>query len=320
LFHPQKTNLKMAHWLNKKVATLIAFIFAFNAFGQMTTEGTGETDYKDPKGHEKFRKRSHAVGSWQINQLKNGALVVRLKTNKMAIDELMKAGNTKRAEEVRLEQYAINKNTMFAYKDNYTFSKVYFIYSNSSDSLLNGARSGIFLDTNMVVDPSITMNESFYLIAERDYAYNSSIGFVEEDSAKFYIEKGNPVKEMAIILKNKYGHQLKSPFPYFVAEKTFMDGGYDFPIKTVPTSNGNSKIVYVVNKTYLQDLKSAESAGRSAPVSSTRTQTVKVKKHYTYEKLAEYVSELNDNLTRYHRENPSSEEPKGFADARRFFY
>jgi hypothetical protein len=312
----------MAHWLNKKIASLVVLVFALNSFGQTVTpviaaEHESNTDYKDPKGHEKFGKRSRAVGSWQINQLKNGALVVRLKTNKMAIDELMKSGNTKRAEEIRLEQFAINKNTMFAYLDKYKFSKVYFIYSNSSDSLLNGARSGIFLDTNLVINPSITMNEQYYLIAERDYAYNSSIGFVQEDSAKFYIEKGNPVKEMSVILKNKYNHQLKGPFPYYVNEKTFMDAGYDFPIKTVPAQNGSSGIMYTVNKTYFQDMQTAPDKRVIYPAG---TQTVRIKKQFTYEKLAEYVDQLNDNLTRYHRENPSPESTKGFADAKPFLY
>jgi hypothetical protein len=310
----------MAHWLNKKVITLVAFAFTLNAFGQMATSASTDADYKETKPHEKFYRRSRAVGAWQINQLKKGAIVVRLKTDKMVIDELMKAGKPKQAEEVRVEQFVINKNTMFAYLDKYKFSKVYFIYSNSSDSLLKGIRSGIFLDTNLTIDPSITMSEDFYLIAERDYAYNSSIGFVPEDSARFYIERGNPVKEMAIVIKNKYGHQLKDPFPYSIIGSSFVSGTYDFPVKTFTDDKGNSKIVYVVNKTYLEYLKNAEKEGRNVPAISPGTQTVKIQKKFTYEKLAEYVDSLNESFYRYYRENPSPEETRGFADAKPFFY
>ena len=89
---------------------------------------------------------------------------------------------------------------------------------------MKGARSGIFLDTNLVVDPKIELKENFYLLAERDDVYNSSIGFVREDTARFIKETGNASKDAAIVIKNKYGHQLKDPFPFFVINKSTITG------------------------------------------------------------------------------------------------
>lgn len=283
-------------------AVLAMFVFAGSVFAQNNNAAYNTGDYKDPVQFDKFRKRKDVVAAWQINQLKDGALVVRLKTNQTLIDELTKKGDTKTALEKQKEQYAINKNTIHAFKDYFNFCKVYFVSSNFSDSLLNGARTGFFLDSNLNIDPSIKMNENFYLIAERDYGYNSSIGFVPEDSARKVVETGNPVREMAIVLKNKYGHQLKGPFPYLVKEKNFMDAGYDFPISV--TQNGNNvKFDYTVNKTYLADLKEKDKGKAGVTTPAAGNSTVKIKKQFTYEKIANTVDQLNDQLNQFYRKN-----------------
>ncbi|MBL7931391.1 MAG: hypothetical protein JNL60_05800, partial [Bacteroidia bacterium] len=207
----------MAHRLNKQIFLLLLCACALASFSQTVesvTEKPGEKDYKDPEQFDKFYKRRKMISAWQINKLKEGALVIRLKTNKLLIDALQKEGKDELAEQKRMEALGINKNISRAFRKNYTFSKIYFIYSSSSDTLLKGARSNIFLDSNLVVDPNLTMNESFYLICEGDYVYNSSIGFVPEDSARFQTERGNPTVEAPIVVKNKYGHQLKRPFPF----------------------------------------------------------------------------------------------------------
>jgi hypothetical protein len=181
-------------------------------------------EYKDQDQFKNFYSRRNAVGKWQINQLKNGALCVRLHTNKNLIDGLRKMGKADLATQKEQEMMAINKNIVTAFTRYYNFSKVYFFFSNHSDTLLKGARSGIFLDTNLVMDPKIEMKESFYLLAEKDDAYNSSIGFVKEDTAKYIKESGNASKECAMVIKNKYGHQLKDPFPFFVISRSAVVG------------------------------------------------------------------------------------------------
>lgn len=293
---------------NKSLCFLAAFLISCIGYAQQLT-GEPERfdkDYKDPVAHEQFNKRRMAVGAWQINELKKGALVVRLKTNKMLLDELNKQGKPELAKEKELELHAINKNTMIAYLDRFKFCKVYFIASNHSDTLLKGIRSGIFLDTTLRVNPAITMNENFYLLAERDYAYNSSIGFVPEDSARTIIERGNPVREMAIVVKNKYGHQLKAPFPYYVQEKNFMDASYEFPIKVTTDASGRQEIYFPVNKTYLEKTK-ANDEKIPEPRKIQGYSSVKVKKQFTYEKIAESVQELDESLTKFYRENPQSD-------------
>jgi hypothetical protein len=318
----------MAPTLNK----FIAFIFVISALTGLSQKQTSDNnkynnknvhngdDYKDPEQFEKFRKRRTTIANWQINELKNnGAVVVRLKTNKKLIDELIAQGKMDLATEKEKEQYVINANTYAAYRDYFKFCKVYFILSNSSDSLLNGARTGIFLDSTLKIDPSITMNEKFYLLAERDYGYNSSIGFVAEDTARKVVEGGNPVKEMAVVLKNKYGHQLKAPFPYSVKEKNFMDALFDIPVTTSGTVGKDMTVSYTINRTYLADIKDKD-AGKPVKQKTSGNTTAKIKKQFTYEKIALAVDELNDELERFYRSSPKIEESKMDASVKPFLY
>ena len=207
----------MVHLLNKKIAFFLAlfFIAGFAISQEAASETPVYDDYKDRTQHKNFSIIRRVVSEWQIHQLKNGALVVRLKTNQKVIDALLQRGEKRLAEKKRLEQLAININISRAYRYRYKFSALYFMYSFSSDTLLNGGRTNMFLDSMLVIDSSIIMKESFYLLAETDNIYNSSIGFVKEEEAKAQIEQGSETTvDALIVLKNKYGHQLKHPFPY----------------------------------------------------------------------------------------------------------
>jgi hypothetical protein len=260
----------MVQSLNK-FFILLFVVFSFTGNSQTGSDADHvfrPGEYKDSKQFQDFYKRRNIVGRWQIKQLKNGALCVRLHNNKTLIDGLKKMGKADLAAQKELEFLAINKNIVMAFTRYYNFSKVYFFYSTSSDTLLKGARSGIFLDTNLVVDPKIEMKETFYLLAEHDDAYNSSIGFVPEDTARFIKETGNPSKEAAMVIKNKYGHQLKDPFPFFVINKS----------TTVGTPVTNVMLGGVV-----------------VPVTVERKN--RLEKHYAY------VTNLNKHFTNFYEEN-----------------
>ena len=260
----------------------------------------GDKDYKDEEQFEKFSKRRKMVAAWQISQLKEGALVVRLRTNHLLEEALIKKGKVRLAEEKRLETQAINMNTMRAYINHYTFSKVYFIYSNSSDTLLKGARGHIFIDTTLNVNPAIVMTEKFYLLAERDDAYNSSIGFLTEDSAKVQIEKGTAVKEMAVIIKNKYGQQLKKPFPYDISDvssprlKSFYVEYVNIQGVSIPFN------VSISRKT---GSDGPEKGSKSYNYKGALT-TLYIPKYLTYMRLSLVVDNLNNRLYEYYKYSP----------------
>ena len=179
--------------------------------------------------------------------------------------------------------------------NNYNFSKVYFIYSHFADTLLKGARENIFLDTNLVIDPKIVMTEKFYLIAENDRIYNSTVGFIPEDSAKVTIEKGSPTtSEEFIVIKNKYGHQLKKPFPYSSKIKAGLD---KTPEVSYITINGFSTPFNVVNLVRRKNAMSFNYNGERMEVF--------IQKSYLYERLTLTVQILNDSFYGYYQANPA---------------
>src|SRR4051812_7610541 len=99
----------MARSLSKKLLLFLGMSLAGAVLAQSsTTIAEKEKDYKDRSSHENFRKRRVGVSAWQINQLKEGALVVRLSTNNHLVSALKQRGLNDEAERARLEQAAIN--------------------------------------------------------------------------------------------------------------------------------------------------------------------------------------------------------------------
>ncbi|MCX7728480.1 MAG: hypothetical protein N2203_03310 [Bacteroidia bacterium] len=191
----------------------LSLIFLFTIISNTYSQ----SDYGNTEQFRHFRNRRLLISNWQINQLADsGALIVRLKSNKKAIDLLKRENKLTAAKEIEKQTYQLNKLIVRAFYKHYNFSKLYFIYDYSSDSLLKGYKKGFFLDTNLNRNTDIEMKEKFYLIAEKDKIVQSSIGFVPEHEASKVSETGAPVKDVAIVIKNKYGHQLKSPFPYYI--------------------------------------------------------------------------------------------------------
>ena len=248
----------MARQLNKIVLLLLLFctsLFAQKNSDNIKRTSDDETAEATTNGDfDKFAKRREEISKWQINQLKNGALVVRLPTNKSAIERLRSLGNQVAANEKENETIALNKLYYRSFARFYKFSKLYFIYSNYSDSLFKGTRTGIFLDSNLVIDNTITMSENYYLLAEKDMLYHSSIGFVDEEQAKSVKEAGTPTKQGFIVLKNKFGHQLKHPFPYFKLFRSF-NKGTSFDKEFIVVIHKEGKTINVpLNRIYREDL------------------------------------------------------------------
>lgn len=216
--------------------------FILSCFILLTTslfaqdEGVKTPVYKDYKSDSSFTNFStlrFKAAYAQINLLKKGALLIRLKTNQRTITQLKKAGNIDLATNLEKETELTNKIMMSAYIKEFTFCPVYFFYSESSDSIRKNNLSGIFVDSTLQINSSIICNASFFLVADEGALYNSSLGIMPESMAKNATEKGSYTRDASIIIKNKYFIQLNKPFPYFqiksgtvVNSKINQDGFY----------------------------------------------------------------------------------------------
>lgn len=181
---------------------------------------TNTPEYKNEGFYHNIKKREE-IASAQINALKNGgALLVRLKTNLTLINKMRAAGNTKEADKIEKVTRLSNKIIVGSYLQELTFCPVYFFYSDKSDSVRNKKLTGILVDTNLNVNPSIICDATFYLVSESGQVYNSSIGIVSELEAPIAKEKGAASSEADIIIKNRYFIQLYNPFPFFQFERS----------------------------------------------------------------------------------------------------
>jgi hypothetical protein len=205
----------MARRLNN-ILLLTCLVFGLSAFSQEDdTTPPKVNNYKSDSSFINFENLRYTVARAQITLLKEGALLVRLKTNANTIKRLKTAGNIDLATQVERETLLNNKVMMRAYRNEFTFCPVYFFTSDYSDSVKHNYLTGIFVDSNLVVDPTIACRATFYLIAEQGSIYESSIGFVTEPQAQKAVERGASSKEVSIVLKNRYFIQLHKPFPYF---------------------------------------------------------------------------------------------------------
>lgn len=206
--------------MGQRFVNIFCCIFLLLVFiSQAQDEGVKSPKYKDYKSdttYNNFSTLRFKVARAQIAALKNGgALLVRLKTNERTIKNLKASGNMDLAAQVERETLLKNQVIMAAYLLEFKFCPVYFFYSTESDSVKHQKLNGILLDTTLTVNSSIVCSAPFYLIAESDQIYNSSLGIVKESLAASSVERGNPVRSVRIVIKNRYFIQLHKPFPYF---------------------------------------------------------------------------------------------------------
>jgi hypothetical protein len=125
-----------------------------------------------------FRKQLKATTKDQINQLKNGALLICLKTKKPNIAALRKIGKNTQADELEKKQALLNANIVAAFKSKFTFCPTYFFYSNQAIHIKErDFNKVVFLDDSLKPDSNIKFENKSFLVAE--------FGKIQQDTAKY---------------------------------------------------------------------------------------------------------------------------------------
>jgi hypothetical protein len=221
------------------LAGLFVFCISFTGIAQNT-----QTGKKNRSSGNQFKILSRE----QINQLKNGALLVRLKTNNNSIAALRKIGKIKQADEMQKKQAAYNLKIIRAFRKNFDFCSVYFFFSNYSTNISERLfNKVIFLNDSLVPDTSIKFTYKTFLTAE--------FGIIEEDTAKYYSYAsfesdssegrhlvshyygGTEMGFGALLIKSDKFIQLRRPFPYYV--RTF---------DSLPVERSTDEVVKMMNK------------------------------------------------------------------------
>lgn len=143
-----------------------------------------------------------------IKELKEGALVVRLKTNQRKIQLLERTlkssklnKNQRKRHQAMLDgtlqtRNDFNEAIADMFLDSFSFCSVYLVYDSSTTSLKKGVKSGIFLDSNQVINPSIQLQESDIFVIN-----------YKKKSSEFPFD---------ILRMQKLNERLEDPFPYYM--------------------------------------------------------------------------------------------------------
>ncbi len=171
-----------------------------------------------------YRKLDKINSEKQIVELHNGVLLVRLFDKQKHIDGLKKVGKLKASKKIEREQLDRNKQIVYAFKNYYDFSKVYFFFSDQSKFISDNLSKVKFVNDSLEVDTSIKVNSNIIFIAEfgitePDTRVYSKEQYYENGQKKTKSYSGSGITLSALVFKNKNFVQLREPFPYYVRER-----------------------------------------------------------------------------------------------------
>ena len=207
--------------MRQKIFFLPIFLFYFlfftqkNAFTQeITVVSPHNYSSEKPNNYYKIRRLE---AEKNIDNLKDGALLVRLKTRSKSLKAYEKAGAHSLVKKMKKTQNAENQLIIDLFNEHFNFCPVYFFYTDDTELLLADQQEGIFLNDNLKKDKNIVLDKDFFLIAE--------FGVLLEEKvwADSLLEAANQNKiyqhqvlNKVIVIKDKNLEQLKRPFPLYV--------------------------------------------------------------------------------------------------------
>ncbi len=151
-------------------------------------------------------KVTYYDASKAANDLKNGVLVVLLRTNEKRLKDLeilsrnpnftdyQRASINQKIGALEAETKRINGALIRNFKGLYNFSAVYFMYDRNIEELKKGVKKGIFVNDSAVVDVTITLPETDFFVC--NYAIAGTANTAE-----------------GLIILNSKMERMKPPFP-----------------------------------------------------------------------------------------------------------
>lgn len=229
--------------------------FGTNFYIPYTPNGTNNLQFSltHQISHRAARKESarrirKRIAGRQIRQLRDGALLVRLKTSEPTIRAMKSKGMHYEAEQTQKQQRMENVALIRAFNQFYTFSEVRFFMSHDSKKVKAKEFEGIFVNDSLEVDSNLFVrNRRHIFIAEyadiepdtavffSHYEWQSTGDFSQIQVPQYY---GSGVNSfMALVLRDEKFEQLHRPFPYYsralykAMQENPGHGVFFFPLK-----------------------------------------------------------------------------------------
>lgn len=175
---------------------------------------------------ESARRIRKRIAARQIRDLRDGALLVRLKTSMPTVNAMRSKGWENEAKQVEKQQRLENIALIQAFHRFYSFSEVRFFMSYNSKKILEREFEGVFVNDSLEEDSSIILrNQKNIFIAEyadlepdtavffSHYEWVQTADFSMVQVPRFYNSGVNSF--MALVIRDDNFEQLHKPFPYY---------------------------------------------------------------------------------------------------------
>lgn len=144
----------------------------------------------------------------QIIALKKGVLIVRLPSSENKLRALTLQGKFTEASELKNEIAQNRKKLISAFRTTFDFCSVYFISSDKTALLLDGLKSGFFLNDSAKIDSTLSLSESPFFVCDV-----GEINLPKLDGSV-----------TGLCIRDSLLNLLEPPFPYFVRDYASFPG------------------------------------------------------------------------------------------------
>ena len=151
------------------------------------------------------KKKKRAYSEVKLQELKETALLVRLRGYKNQIDILEGKGDSSRVKLIKQKRDEHNRSIVDAFNSEFNYSPVYFFYNYDTEKIKNKEFENVFLNKDLKIDSSIVFSLDSFLVAELDYT--------KLDSTTDFSNYGLSIKDQDFEV-------LPKPFPRFVSGYT----------------------------------------------------------------------------------------------------
>lgn len=158
---------------------------------------------------------STEIAVQQINQLRNGLLLVQLDSKQTEIFILKKQGRKAMAEALKKEQYLKNKEICYAFNSYFDFCPVFYFYKAYATELRNqNFDKVVVLDETLEPAYKVDLSDENYWISE--------LGFNAPNVAKCDLQPIDYKGFSGLFILDNNFVQLNPPFPFAVKERKFL--------------------------------------------------------------------------------------------------
>ncbi len=164
----------------------------------------------------------------QLNELKSGTLLVRLRTIEAKVAKLKEMGKFDEAKKIETFNKQFHFDIVHSFAAHFNYCPVYFFYSNHTEDIRMGKFEGKIFDTkgNKIKNLETPLSQIFF--AEFGQVHQQEI-LMEQDGKKIKVA-GVGGKD-ALVIRTSEEIQPERPFPYAIDYKNVFNGNLNAAIR-----------------------------------------------------------------------------------------